>query len=112
MDPTRSSRMPPRFAALLVAALALLFSACPGGARDAARSSSDGVIHFDCPVADAEVWVNGRYLEDGLRRGIAIAPGTHRIEVRHDDYHTFYAEVTVGRGERRVVEVRLAEILP
>jgi len=99
----------------LVAALALaavLLAGCPGGAAQAKRRAGDAVIQFHCPVADAEVWVDGQYVVEALRRGISIAPGTHRIEVRHDRYHTFYAEVTVRKNERLVVEVRLAEILP
>ena len=108
--PTRCSRcFAVAFAFTLIAGLA---SGCPGGGREASRDTGDAVIQFDCPVADAEVWVNGRYLADALRRGISIAPGTHRIAVRHDRYHTFFAEVTVRKREHRVVEVRLAEILP
>jgi len=108
--PTRPA---PRFAAAAVLALLGAFLlGCPGGGRGASRSADDAVILFDCPVADAEVWLNGQYLVDALRRGISIAPGTHRIAVRHDHYHTFFAEVTVSKGQRRVVEVRLAEILP
>lgn len=108
----RRSRNRSRSLLALLALVGVLAAGCPGGGGHARRSGDDSVIQFDCPVADAEVWVNGKYLVDALRRGISIAPGTYRIEVRHDLYHTFYAEVTVGKGEKRVVEVRLAEILP
>ncbi len=96
----------------LLGLVALLATGCPGAGGQTRRGAGDAVIQFDCPVADAEVWLDGRYLVDALRRGISVAPGTYRIEVRHDRYHSFYTEVTVHKGERRVVEVRLAEILP
>jgi hypothetical protein len=103
----------PAFAlAIAFALLVGVQAGCPGGARNAGSDSGEAVIQFQCQVSDAEVWVNGRFLADALRRGISIAPGTHRIAVRHDRYHTFFAEVTVRKGERRVLEVRLAEILP
>ncbi len=91
----------------------ILLLACSGPQRSPTRQDPDAaVISFDCPISDAEVWVDGRFFEEGLRRGIAIGPGTYRIEIRHDRYHTFYAEVTVEKRARRVITVRLAEILP
>ncbi len=91
----------------------LLVAACSGPGQNRRRDHSrDAVITFDCPVRDAEVWVDGRYLVDGLRRGISLAPGDYRIEIRHDRYHTLYFEVTVAAGEHRVITARPAEILP
>ena len=96
----------PLRAAVLVAALA----AC--GAVTRHPGAGDAVIQFDCQVADAEVWVDGQFVPGALQRGISIDPGSHQIEVRHDRYHPFFIEVTVEKAERRVIAVRLAEILP
>ena len=100
-------------AALGLILLVALGCSGPGHNRRGDRDHSrDAVITFDCPVRDAEVWVDGRYLVDGLRRGISLAPGDYRIEIRHDRYHTLYFEVTVAAGEHRVITARPAEILP
>ena len=47
-----------------------------------------------------------------LRRGIALSPGSHRLEVRHPRYHSHYSVLELGKSERRVVVVDLAERLP
>ncbi len=101
--------MPGRPALLL--ALALALAACSGTAPHTDHSDQ-AVIRFQTPVRDAEVWFDGIYYADGLRKGLVVKPGSHRIEIRHDRYHTWYAEVTVARGEQRTVAVDLAEILP
>ncbi len=102
-------RRPP--ALLLLLALALAPAGCSGTPPHTDRSDQ-AVVRFQTPVRDAELWFDGIYYADGLRKGLQVAPGTHRIEIRHDRYHTWYAEVTVARGEQKTVAVDLAEILP
>jgi len=41
-----------------------------------------------------------------------VVPGTHRFELRHDDYFSSYLELTVARAERKSVAMELAPILP
>jgi hypothetical protein len=97
----------------LVAWLAIA-AAC-GGARRGGIDPDDAVVAFDCPVRDASVWVNGRYIQPirDLAGGIALAPGKpHFVQVKHDRYHTFYAELTLTKRERRTIVVRMAEVLP
>lgn len=74
----------------------------------------DAVIKLDCAVAQAEVYVNDRQIGlcGDLRGGIALSPGVHRIEIRHDDYHTAYYELTVATAERKTLRVDLAPALP
>jgi hypothetical protein len=98
--------------AVAVALLALA-GACAGTAAER-RAAKDAVITIACDVGEAEVWVNDRYLRrcQDLRGGMALSAGTHRIEVRHDAYHTHYVELTVLERERRQLDVRLAERLP
>ncbi len=65
-------------------------------------------------VPDASVWVDGRYVGsvEQLEEGVSVAAGARRIEVRHDDYHTFYERLELKPGERRRLRVHLAPELP
>ncbi len=97
-------------------AVAIAAAAC-GGSTHAVRDQrdDDGVVTFECEVGDAEVWINDRRigLIGDLRAGVALTPGKrHRLEVRHDDFHTHYAELEVAVKERRAVRVELAPRLP
>ncbi len=99
---------------LAVAALALAVVIGCGGPQKGGNPD-DALVVFDCPIKDASVWVNGRYIRPvgDLKAGIAIAPGKpHFIEVKHDRYHTFYLELTLAPRQRKQVVVRLAEVLP
>jgi hypothetical protein len=96
--------------ALAVAAFVLL--ACGGPRRGPPVTPARLAIR--CPVVDASLWLDDRYRGDlgELRGGIALAPGTHRLEIRHDDYHSHYDEVTLRPGQHLVLRVELAERLP
>jgi hypothetical protein len=65
-------------------------------------------------VRDAQVYVDGRFIAPlhALGGGVAVSPGTHRFELRHDDYFSSYLELELERAERRKVGVELAPILP
>jgi hypothetical protein len=92
-----------------------LVAACGGTQtpRDKA-TDDDAVIKLECAVEQAEVYVNDRQIGQcgDLPGGIALSPGTHRIEVRHDDYHTAYYELTLAVAERKTLQVDLAPALP
>ena len=77
-------------------------------------SASDAIVRVRSNVHDAQVYVDGRFLAPigSLRGGIAVEPGTHRFELRHDAYFSRYVEVTLGRAERKQIEMDLAPILP
>lgn len=102
---------------LVLAGLLLGLGACAGSRSTGARAVAqrdDAVVVIECPVADAELWVDDRYVGQvgRLGGGIALGAGEHRIELRHDRYHTHYQAITVASRERRTVVVQLAEILP
>jgi hypothetical protein len=89
-------------------------SGCGGPPEPAPRfSASDAVILVQSNVPDAELWVDERFVAPvgALQGGVALRPGTHRIEVRHARYHGFYETVTVAAHERSTLEVRLVPIL-
>ena len=95
-------------------ALLVLSAACGGTQRSGGARDGHAIVHIECEVGAAEVIVNDRPIRriDELRGGLALSPGRHRIEVRHDRYHSRYFEITVGDSEQVRLEVELAEILP
>ena len=98
------------------AVVALWLVACGGPQKTDPGSDvdeSDAVVTIACDVADAEVWVNERrvgFVTD-LDGGIALSPGKHRLEVRHDRYHTHYEMLELVAEQRATVSVELAEML-
>jgi hypothetical protein len=65
-------------------------------------------------ITDAALWVDGRFVGtlDALRGGVAVEPGAHRFEIRHDDYVSHYAELTLADRQRERLTVELAPVLP
>jgi hypothetical protein len=96
----------------VVAALALGLGC--GGAQPGGRARADAVLVITCNVAQASLFVDGRYLAPVglLRGGVAVAAGTHRLELRHAEYLPRLWEVELAAGERRAVAVELYPALP
>jgi hypothetical protein len=88
------------------------------GARAAESTTAprpdDAIVKITSTVPDASLWVDGRYIGTigALHGGISIAAGTHRLELRHDDYFSRYAELTVRAREHRALALDLAPRLP
>lgn len=105
-----------RGAALSLAfALALSLALAPGcgGGRGAGDAGNRAVLVIQSPVADAVLWVDGRYVAQlrDIRGGVRLPPGRHQIEIRHDDYHAYYSELSLRPTERLRLTVELAEKL-
>lgn len=100
-----------RLAAILVAA-----AACGGGGaqRSATVDRDDAIVQVRSNVRDAQVFVDGRFVAPlhAVGGGIAVEPGFHRFELRHDDYFSRYLELELARAERKRVQVDLAPVLP
>jgi hypothetical protein len=93
----------------------LALAACGGApARRATTSSGDAVVVLHTNVADSQVWVDGRLLGPlrYVRRGIALEPGHHRLELRCEDYFSRYAELDVRPGQRTELELPMSAQLP
>ena len=105
--------MPRPSSAGLALALCISLPAC-GGAGARPTRSDRAVLEVACPVTDAVLWVDGRYVAQlrDLRGGVALRPGHHQIELRHDLYHAYYGELDLRAGQRLRVDVPLAEALP
>jgi hypothetical protein len=97
--------------AVVVLGLALAL-AC-GGSRAGDGAADRAVLVIDSPVADAVLWVDGRYVAQlrDIRGGVRLPPGTHQIEIRHDNYHAYYGQLTLRATQRLRLTVELAEKL-
>lgn len=113
----RSGRLLGAFALIVgLVAASWLIAGCSGGAKSTRGkvAKNDAIVTIECPVPDAELWVNDRFIAHTgkLRRGIALSPGEHRLELRHDRYFTHYQVIAVTARQRLALTVELAEILP
>jgi hypothetical protein len=74
----------------------------------------DAIVQLRSNVRDAQVFVDGRFIAplNAVGAGIAVEPGFHRIELRHDDYFSSYAELDLARAERRKLQLEMAPVLP
>lgn len=110
--------MPVALVVALVVALLGIGVGTGCGARAAGGAAGvapdDAIIQLRCNVPEAELWVNERYIGPvgALKGGVALSPGTHRVEARHAQHHAFYAELELRARERRTLDVDLAPRLP
>lgn len=93
----------------------VLVAAC-GAAKPAPNgvTREDAIVQFASNVRDAQVYVDGRFIAPlyALRGGVAVVPGKHRFELRHEDFFSTYLELDLTKSERRKVTLQLAPILP
>lgn len=93
---------------------AIAASACAPKAGSRGATSNDAVIYLKSNVRDAQLYVDGRFIAplDALGGGVALSPGAHRLELRHEDYFSSYVELQLARAERKRLALDLAAILP
>jgi hypothetical protein len=98
----------------LAVAILLALAACGPKAVETGVTRSDAILRISSNVRDAQVYVDGRFVTplDAAGGGIAVTPGTHRFELRHEDYFSSYLELTLAKAERRKVSMELAPVLP
>ena len=91
-----------------------LIAACGARQPTSGVSADDAVFYIKTNVTDASVYVDGRYIgtSNYVRKGIAVTPGKHRLEVRHVDYFSRYVELDLRRAERKQLDLALAPVLP
>ncbi len=95
-------------------ALALALAACGPKPRPGGVAKTDAILYLKSNVSDAQVYVDGRYVGPlgVVRGGIAVDPGRHRLELRHDDYFSRYVELDLARAERKRLQLEMAPVLP
>jgi hypothetical protein len=98
----------------IAAQLALATLGACGGAAKSSSSSRDAVVRITSNVAEASLFVDGRFLAPiGLiRGGVALSPGRHRLELRHDGYLARFIELELAPAERKQVDAQLFPVLP
>jgi hypothetical protein len=96
------------------ALLLVMLGACGPKVGPNGVTSSDAIVQFKSNVRDAQMFVDGRFIAPltALGGGVAVEPGVHRFELRHDDYFSSYLELSLGKAERRKVAMDLAPVLP
>lgn len=97
---------------VLVLALALV--SCGPKRAPNGVTSDDAIVYLKSNVADAQVYIDGHFVGPlaGLRGGIAMDPGNHRLELRRDDYFSSYLELELHRAEHKRLSIELARTLP
>jgi hypothetical protein len=89
-------------------------TACAAGSARQRETSSQAILYIASNVRDAQLYVDGRFIAalDALGGGVAVEPGTHRLELRHEDYFSTYREVEIARAARKNLAMDMAPILP
>lgn len=65
-------------------------------------------------VPDATVWVDDQLVGSVTavaKQGTFLRAGFHRVEVRHPDYYSYFAEVTPKQGEPVLIHAELHALL-
>ncbi|MEZ4401879.1 MAG: PEGA domain-containing protein [Kofleriaceae bacterium] len=100
-------------AAAVLAAVAL--GGCPRAQVDDPRrvDGNDAIIYVDSQPAVA-VWIDGGYIGTvaEVARGMAIEPGTHRLELQADGYESEYRVLELTARQRLRLAIELAPVLP
>lgn len=100
----------------LIASMAFAGPACGGGApRGPSKvTAADAVVRIKTAVADASLWIDGSFIGPvgELRGGVALDPGRHRLELRHEAYFVHYQELDLAPGQHLTLEIELAPLLP
>ena len=111
---TKQKRFDSRSMRFWVAALAVLVACGAATHSGTGIARGDAIVVFRSNVRDAQVYVDGRFVAplDAIAGGVALAPGTHRFELRHDEFFSSYLELTLARAERKNISLELAPILP
>lgn len=75
---------------------------------------NDAVVVLKSNVRDAQLYVDGRFIAplNAIGGGVAVEPGLHRFELRHEDFFSSYLELTLVRAERKKVSLDMAPVLP
>jgi hypothetical protein len=91
-----------------------MLAACGPKPPPTGPAAGDAVLFVKSNVADAQVWVDGRLVGplSVVHGGIAVDPGKHRLELRHDDFFSRYVELDLQRAEHKKLQLEMAPVLP
>jgi hypothetical protein len=98
----------------LVSASALLSAASLPGCATLGAPKDLAPLRVQVNVPDATIWVDDQLVGSAKaleKDGTFLRAGFHRIEVRHPDYYSYFAEVNPKQGEPVVIQARLHALL-
>jgi hypothetical protein len=70
--------------------------------------SLEGMVRLECPMTDAELYLNNQYLGKGTWTG-TLAPAIYQVEARHDGYTSSITSFTLQVQEERVIVIAAPE---
>ncbi len=99
---------------VLFALVIAIGNGCGGRNGPTQAPRENAVVVLKANVRDAQLYVDGRFIGplDAIGGGVAVAPGIHRFELRHEEYFSTYLELELAKAERRKLSVELAPVLP
>jgi len=98
--------------------VALALAGCAHAPSAATRATGatgdDAVLDIRSNVSDADLVIDGRVVGRIVHDRIAVAldPGHHQLELRHDDFFSAYLDVQLARAEHKKIVLDLSPILP
>ncbi|CAN5730206.1 hypothetical protein BH11MYX1_BH11MYX1_52490 [soil metagenome] len=92
----------------------MLWAGCAGTQDRGHKAANSAVVIVTSNLADAQVYVDGRFVGaiSFVKAGMALDPGRHRFELRHDDYFSRFAELDLHKAEKKQLELVLSPVLP
>lgn len=89
-------------------------TACAPGVAANRVTSGEAILYINSNVRDAQLYIDGRLIGplDALAAGVAVEPGTHRLELRHEDYFSRYLEIQLTRAAHKKLAIDMAAMLP
>ncbi len=98
----------PRMMWILLALLCL--SSCKTTNPVPSQPRSLGGLVIRCEPMDAKIFVNDQYLGQVsalTKQPLHLPAGLHRVEIRRDGFFSHYTEVTIDKGVRQKLTVKL-----
>lgn len=71
---------------------------------DVSLKSMNGTVRLECPMADAELYINNEYVGKGSWTG-TLAPAMYQAEARHEGYSSSLVSFALQVQEERVVSI-------
>jgi len=67
------------------------------------------VIEIDVNVADAEIWMDGKFFDNApLADKVDLDPGSHLLTIQKHGYETYEEEFILSKGERKSFKISLS----
>lgn len=94
--------------------LLLLAAAACHSAAPVAGPSAYGMVYLTSNVGEAWVYIDGKVVGSvsSVVRGIEVDPGQHRVELRHNNFFSRYAELALRSSQTARLKLDMVPVLP